>query len=374
MRKFSYFLYENFDPDLEKENLYNPRRILGKQTDMVLSYVAGIPAFSCSYFLCRQRFGESILLQLIEAGALRREEDVLLFDSPVFLREDASVLYSQVRARAFELAAMLEKNLPRLQSLCRQIQNGTSVEENMYHILCGMIFDGSFFDYLNQNKALATSRRHCSGLDYLAVIYEDCAELRSLSNGLLCSYNRLANNICSLQSFGDAQGSRFDFYRVFRQLEHGDTSPELLEAKRLLDYSVGGLRLNKNSLLRETAIFCQTGRCQPAVLELLELFGYAENGKICVPVYMAEHRKTIEEMKAVVEESIGRAVGDILMDMGQHLNITAVSHGVPFTEIANELYHILFGSVNEELMVRGIVSSPLLRQGEGRYLKCIEIY
>lgn len=109
MRKFSYFLYENFDPDLEKENLYNPRRILGKQTDMVLSYVAGIPAFSCSYFLCRQRFGESILLQLIEAGALRREEDVLLFDSPVFLREDASVLYSQVRARAFELAAMLEK-------------------------------------------------------------------------------------------------------------------------------------------------------------------------------------------------------------------------------------------------------------------------
>lgn len=84
----------------------------------------------------------------------------------------------------------------------------------MYHILCGMIFDGSFFDYLNQNKALATSRRHCSGLDYLAVIYEDCAELRSLSNGLLRSYNRLANNICSLQSFGDAQGSRFDFYRV----------------------------------------------------------------------------------------------------------------------------------------------------------------
>ena len=62
------------------------------------------------------------------------------------------------------------------------------------------------------------------------------------------------------------------------------------------------------------------------------------------------------------------------MDMGQHLNITAVSHGVPFNEIANELYHILFGSVNEELMVRGIVSSPLLRQGEGRYLKCIEIY
>lgn len=62
------------------------------------------------------------------------------------------------------------------------------------------------------------------------------------------------------------------------------------------------------------------------------------------------------------------------MDMGQHLNITAVSHGVPFAEIANELYHILFGSVNEELTVRGIVPSPLFRQGEGRYLKCIEIY
>lgn len=39
----------------------------------------------------------------------------------------------------------------------------------------------------------------------------------------------------------------------------------------------------------------------------------------------------------------------------------------------NELYHLLFGTVNSELAQRGIVASPTRRPGEGRYFKAMEL-
>jgi len=38
------------------------------------------------------------------------------------------------------------------------------------------------------------------------------------------------------------------------------------------------------------------------------------------------------------------------------------------------VYHILFGMLNEELVTRGIVQNPNHIDGEGRYLKSIELY
>lgn len=76
------------------------------------------------------------------------------------------------------------------------------------------------------------ARLHPSGLDYLNIIYEKCSELQALSNGLLCSYNRLKNDKCSLQSFGDANGERFDFYRFFRLAERKDIPSKFKMQKR----------------------------------------------------------------------------------------------------------------------------------------------
>ena len=45
---------------------------------------------------------------------------------------------------------------------------------------------------------------------------------------------------------------------------------------------------------------------------------------------------------------------------------------VPAGETANELYHILFGGINEELVRRGLTAAPPDRPGEGRYLQCIK--
>ncbi len=372
MREFAYFLFENFDADEERNHPHNPRRFLGKETDAILSEVAQSPVNTCSYRGCCEKYGTEFVQKLTDGGILRSNGTGLLFDCPIFLREDTTVLQTEIASKASALVDMVEQSMTSIYACCAKIDNGFSVEYNLYHILCGIIFDGYFFDYLSNQGVLATSRKHPSGLDYLTVIYEKCNELQMLSDNLLCSYNRLVNTTCSLQSFGNAQGNRFDFYRFFRLLEQNKLPHQFKEAEQLLLDNFGGI--NKEFLLHEVASFIKTGRCTPATISLLELFGYAKNGTICVPIYTPNHRRYILEIERIMENSIGHAMSNILLALADSIAITAVKHGVNRLEIANELYHIIFGSINEELVARKLVAMPKYVPDEGRYLKCIEMY
>lgn len=371
MRRFEYFLFENFDADEESNNPYNPRNFLGSETDTLLTEVAQLPVNTCSYHNSCEKYGTHIVRKLIDGGVLRPSGTALAFDCPIFLREDAAVLHTEIVSKASALVDLLQNSMIEIRDCCAKIENGFPVELNLYHILCGMVFDGYFFDYLSSKDALATSRQHPSGLDYLSVIYEKCEELQSFSDGLLCSYNRFVNAKCSLQSFGDAQGNRFDFYRFFRLMEQGTLTGKFKDAAELVA-DLGGA--NKDFLLSEVVSLTETGHCDPATMDLLELFGYAQNGAICVPVYTLKHKKYIAEIEGIVEKCLGNAMADTLLELAESIDITAVKHGVNHLEIANELYHIVFGSINEELVARGIVAVPQHIPGEGRYFKCIEIY
>lgn len=295
-----------------------------------------------------------------------------MFDCPIFLQEDAAVLHREIASKASALINLLESGMEQIGTCCSRIDNGFSIEQNLYHILCGRVFDGDFFDYLCGKGVLATSRLHPSGLDYLNVIYEKCDELQALSDGLLCSYNRLVNHQCSLQSFGDAQGNRFDFYRLFRLMEQGNVPAKFKEAEALIQKAYGGA--DKDAILSEAAALIRTGRCAPAAMALLEKLGYVQNGIICVPVFVPKYQNHIRQIERIVESCLGEAMSDTLMKLAGSIDITAVRHGVNRLEIANELYHILFGSMNEELVARKIVAVPAYIPGEGRYQKCMVLY
>ena len=74
---------------------------------------------------------------------------------------------------------------------------------------------------------------------------------------------------------------------------------------------------------------------------------------------------------ALVEEALYEEAARTLREVQGRLEITAARHGVPAGETANELYHILFGGINEELVRRGLTAAPPDRPGEGRDLQCI---
>lgn len=372
MREFAYFLFENFDADEESNHPYNPRRFLGRETDAILSEIAQSPINTCSYRGCCETYGIELVQKLTNGGILRPNGTGLLLDCPIFLQEDTTVLQTEIASKASVLVDMVEQSITDLSACCAKIDNGFPVNLNLYHILCGMVFDGYFFDYLSNQGVLATARKHPSGLDYLTVIYEKCNELQTLSDNLLCSYNRLVNPTCSLQSFGDAQGNRFDFYRFFRLREQNKLPDNFKEAEQLVLANFGSI--NKDFLLREVSSFIQTGYCTPATMSLLELFGYAQNGAISVPIYTSHHRRHILEIENMMENRIGSAMSNTLLTLADSIAITAVKHGVNRLEIANELYHIIFGSINEELVARKLVAAPEYINGEGRYRKCIEIY
>lgn len=354
MRSFSYFLFENFDPEQQRENPQNPRKFLNASVDPVLTRIAhgcgGFPA--------------DVATPLIQGGIVREEGGMLLFDTPIFLREDAPVLRETMARKAKGLVEHLLPAVPELRACCRELDSGFSVEIHLYHLLCGMVFDGMFFDYLSRRGAVATSRLHSSGLDYLAVIYENCGELDGFSKGLLCSYNRFTDGSWALQSFGDAEGDRFDFYRFGRLLELGKLPSRYGSVRDLFE------KYPKEKLLTQVRHLVELGECEPEAMALLTEFGYVTNGALSVPVYGGAALTAAEGMEKILEERLGDAFVQALSDVP---DITAKRHGVSQGEIANELYHILFGSVNEELATRGIAAQPPRIDGQGRFLRCIQM-
>ena len=109
MREFEYFLFENFDADQEAHNPSNPRKILGKDTDDILSQVADNHTVDAY---------QAVIERLIAGGVLRHDGEKLAFDCPVFLKEDAAFLHSAVREKAAVLADMLARQWGALRASC----------------------------------------------------------------------------------------------------------------------------------------------------------------------------------------------------------------------------------------------------------------
>ena len=250
------FCTKIFNADLQASNPDNPRLIFGKDSDFFLSEIADHPAGTYQISDCTT-YEKFFVSQMIRIGILRSQNGALLFDCPIFLAEDADTLQQKTADSAVALADILEGAVPAIRDCCAKIDNQFSVEQNLYHILCGMIFDGLFFDFLSEHRSLATSRTHPSGLDYLVIIYEKCDSLQKFSDQILCSYNRFANQRCSLQSFGDAQGNRFDFYRFFSSDGTGKTSRPIPACPNSMAKQRSPFKQRKNFCLTYSSSFRQ---------------------------------------------------------------------------------------------------------------------
>lgn len=264
---------------------------------------------------------KELLKQLLSNDVLKEKDGQLAMDVPFFLEKDLDKLKKLSQKKALRIAEILAKRNGEIESIVSCIKNGYSSEVNLYHILCGQIFDGKMFDYLEVENLVTTSKIHSSGLDYLMILYEESEKLSAYSDSLICSFNCLKTPKGTFSSFGDSKGNRKDLYRFCRRME-----AELLteEEKKFAFSEPEVLSQKYNELL-------DGGSIEEEYLALFEYFDYVKNGQACVPVYDAT-------AKIVVEE----------------------------------IYHLIFGTVNEILVEKGMVAKPYYREGEGRYLKCYE--
>ena len=366
MRDFNYFLYENDDPDRIACNALNPRRFMNTETSGVLSAILD---GSSAEGVCRA-FGADKIDSLIRAGFLRREGGVVNIAFPFFVEEDAEVLRAYCRHYAAKIADSLAEALPACRRIVQRIENGYGEEINLYHVLCGMVFDGVLFDCLSENGLGATHKRQPSGLDYILTAYEKCEALDGFANKLLCSYNRFADETCALESFRDADGNRHDLYCFARRLEAGHTNEDEAALCRLWR----GLGDDpRGAILHAATSLYRTGSCDPAAHRLLRAFGYADERGICVPVYCASVQEVVDDMRDAVWNAVEDELHAALTAPPMLDALACKRHGVAQGELNNELYHLLFGTVNCVLAERGIVASPAYRPGEGRYLRAMEL-
>lgn len=337
----------------------NPRRVLQEAGDEFLTLVAE----TGDEDVLTRIYGKALVQKMIDVGAIRRCESDVVFDTPVFMQEDAAALTGLFLAEAERLASLLARRREELCALVRPIRNGYAEADNLYHILCGMVLDGRLFGDLCANGTIAVGRPHPSGMDYLIILYERCDELDSLSCRLLCSWNRLMGGKCALQSFGDADGDRHDFYRAYRLQELTREEGRFPQCALLPP---------QEELLAAARSLALTGRCPPPIMRLLEKYGYAKDGSICVPVFRQEDEAVVNAVHDLARETLLAPMTELLRHCD--LDVTAVRHGVNRAEIANELYHILFGQINEALVALGVVAAPESHPREGRYLKSIQLF
>jgi len=315
------------------------------------------------YSLSTEDFEDTEMVKaLLYVEVLQQKNGKLAMGAPFFVEKDAQVLKELSKRAANRIAAELISHKEQIIRIAGSIDNGYPAERNLYHILCGYIFDGLMFDYLEEKELITASCVHGSGLDYLVILYEDTGALNEYSDMLLCSYNRLTIDGKGFVSFGDSNGSRKDLYRYRRQNE----------LNLLSEQERAYIRHPTEELIENFKRAADGFPVDPAYMAVYEYFDYCRNGRVIVPVYDARSYDAADQLYAFVLEIVKEPITNALDAIRNESRLSAIAHEVKVKDIANEIYHLIFGEVNERLVESGLVVKPPYVQGEGRYFKSFE--
>lgn len=332
-----------------------------------------------------------VISQLKHIGLIDVKKDTYRINFPVFLEEDLETMDKALMEIGKVLGDVVVGKKEIIYDKIKGVYsyNTFSKERLLYHIICDKVFDGTALEYFGEKGVFCVSKKRPGNRDYIVIGYEDSEKVELHSSKLLCSSNNYRSNGFTFNSFGDGNGERKDMYRFFRK-----TQVALEEASGFNDTNLAYIQIieNKN---REIA-----GQCGKLILNILEnkiqystlsseeksLFvflrqlGYVDFSEntdkvTCkVPIFCEEDEGIINEISFTILSSIH----DMIMKFFQKfehekIDITAIKHNVDIKEIANELWHQVFGNINEYLINIGFVETPDDIEGEGRYLRSMSI-
>lgn len=256
-----------------------------------------------------------------------------------------------------------------------------------YHVIGCRTLDGGAMDFLTEKGVITTSKSQPGDRDYLIIGYEESKKAEEYSDNLLCSCNNYRTDKMVFCSFGDAMGNRKDMFRFFKRVQsnlENVTEHKILNLSytRLNEYNNQRIAKECERLLiksiEEDLYYNALKSEERETMDFLKELGYLdfdnEQSKIkcIVPVFNNEDNKIIEEISNIISAGIFEIVKSTIDNFDKNLpELTPLKHGVGFKDIANELWHLMFGAANEYLVESDFFAKPKYRDGEGRYLQCL---
>jgi len=294
----------------------------------------------------------SIVDGLTLIGAITNRGNKLKINFPIFFKKDLKRIRKVINKEKRRIVDKISKILAVEKKYTKQ---------ELYHILCNDILDKYAIKYLSNKKKVTDKKIHPGGRDYIIIGYQKSRYTTKFSKKLLCSNNKYNCGKVIFNSFGDANGNRKDFFRYFRMLQMGKAvSKEIDECYSYFDRDE---KRFKKEL--EKCILNKTG--SKIAEKMLESINYKKNNKIIVPIIKKqEHIMLGGKIMEAIESDIS-----LVFEKVKRLDISPNINEIPFEDTANEIWHILFGLINKELIKRGLVAKPNKFFSEGKYLKCI---
>jgi predicted RNA-binding protein associated with RNAse of E/G family len=335
---------------------------------------------------------EAIVSKLQLINALEIKGNAYRIKFPVFLERDVVNMEKYINnvgeligKKIMSLEQEIYEKIAKLKSSAFH-----SNERILYHIICDKVFDGTAFEFFKEKDTFCTSKLQPGDRDYIIVAYEHSEAVEKHSDKLLCSSNNYWSSMFTFNSFGDGNGPRKDIYRFFRIVQKGvyDASPfdEVNTSyNKILDSMNKDLALKCGELIckiiNEDRKYNQFNEEEKTLINFLEELGYVDIDKnkntisINTPVfYESENTTIIKELSDDILTSIFPIVNEVFESFQVNAaDLTSVKHNVDIKEIANELWHQIFGATNEYLVKEGFVSSPPYTEGEGRYLRSFTV-
>ncbi len=389
-----YFFGDSGDYDC-----YNPAYVCGiEYTSEILYLIASKQPFSISkseianHLNIEDEIITDIIHNLELINAIEVKTNTFRIKFPVFLEEDVIKMEKYINnigevigKKIVSLREILYKKISHL-----RCSKWHSNERILYHIICDKVFDDTAFDFFAERNTFCTSKSQPGNRDYIIVAYEDSEAVEKHSNKLLCSSNNYRNSGFTFNSFGDSNGSRKDMFRFFRLIQ---TNVDNESPFHELNVSYIKILDNMNSeiatkcgelmcyIISNNIKYNQLTEKEKDSAKFLKELGYIDIDNldnsiaINIPVfYEFENTPVIKSLSDIILTNIFPIVEEVFENFkGNSSELTSVRHNVDIKEIANELWHQIFGATNEYLVKEGFVASPCAIDGEGRYLRSITV-
>ena len=373
-----------FDNDLGAFDEYNPRFVMEQKfVKQIISILSKKPGEFYTKETLKKKlkvcsnddFAYAIEL-LSNISAISFVNDKINLNFPFFLARDVKKIKQIIIEHLKKNLDIIATGLNETKEILKIHYPDIDTKVALYHFVCGKIFDGFMFDYLEENQLLKQSFLQQNGRDYMLIGYSKEHLCKVINKKLLCSFNNARYKKDSLTSFGNAAGNRLDYFRYFKlrqinklygKFKKIDRDFHDIPEEEIVFNSLNVIKNIMNGQVVKDNIF----------LKHLKTMRYiTKNHCLNVPVFVGFY-DVLQQIQGSIVQNLGEIIIEDFKNVYEQIinsNISCLTHKIDKAQLLNEIWHLYFGLLNNLLVKNKTFARPKKFKGEGAYLKCVYLF